>query len=76
MAYGLVLGQCTDYLRSRIEVQYKWEENLNKQDMIGLIKSIKLILHKYDEDTEYHHVTYHTLLRQFMLFRQGDSSNS
>ena len=32
--------------------------------------------HKYDEDTEYHHVAYHTLLRHFMLFRQGDYSNS
>ena len=24
MAYGLVLGQCTDYLRSRLERQEKW----------------------------------------------------
>ena len=33
-------------------------------------------MHKYDEDTEYHHVAYHTLLRQFMLFRKGEYSNS
>ena len=32
--------------------------------------------HKYDEDTEYHHVAYHTLLRKFMLFWKGDYSNS
>ena len=32
--------------------------------------------HKYDEDTEYRHVAYHTLLRRFMLFRKGDYSNS
>ena len=31
--------------------------------------------HKYDEDTEYHHVAYHTLLCRFMLFRQGGYSN-
>ena len=27
--------------------------------------------HKYNEDTKYHHVAYHTILCQFMLFRQG-----
>ena len=32
--------------------------------------------HRYDEDTEYHHGEYHTLLCQFMLFRQGNYSNS
>ena len=32
--------------------------------------------HKYDKDTEYHHIAYHTLLRQFMLLWQGDYSNS
>ena len=32
--------------------------------------------HKYDEDTEYHHVAHHTLLRRFMLFRQWDYSKS
>ena len=31
--------------------------------------------HKYDKDTEYHRVAYHTLLRQFMIFWQGDYSN-
>ena len=32
--------------------------------------------HKYDEDTEYHYVAYHMLLCKFMLFWQGDYSNS
>ena len=31
--------------------------------------------HKFDEDTEYHHVAYHTLLCRFMLFRQEDYIN-
>ena len=75
-AYGLVLGQCTDYLRSRLEGQDKWEATSNERDLIGLLKSIKSLSHKYNEDTEYHHIAYHTLLRRFMLFRQGDYSNS
>ena len=74
-AYGLVLRQCTDYLRSRLEGQERWEQTSNEQDLLELIKSIKSLSHKYNEDTEYHHVAYHTLLRHFMMFRQGDYSN-
>ena len=74
-AYGLVLRQCTDYLRLRLEGQERWEETLNEQDLLCLIKSMKSLLHKYDEDTEYHHLAYHTLLRRFMLFRQEGYSN-
>ena len=44
--------------------------------MLELMNSIKSLSHKYDEDTEYHHVVYHMLLRCFMIFCQGDYSNS
>ena len=71
-AYVLVLGQCTDYLRSRLEGQERWEKTSNERDLLELIKSIKSLSHKYDEDTNYHQVSYHTLLHQLMLFRQGD----
>ena len=75
-AYSLVLGHCTDYLQSRLEGQERWEKTSNKRDLLEIIKSIKSWSHKYNEDTEYHHVAYHTLLRQFMLLRQGGYSNS
>ena len=75
-AYGLVVGKCTDYLRSRLEGQERWEQTSNEQDLLELIKSIKSLSHKYDEDMEYHNVAYHTLLHHFMLFWQGDYSNS
>ena len=75
-ACGLVIGQCTDYLRSCIEGQEVWEETPNERDLLGLIKSIKSLSHKYDEDMGYHHIVYHTLFRRFMLFRKGDCSNS
>ena len=74
--YGLVLGQCTKYLQSRLEGQEKWETMPNKRDLIEVLKSVKSLSHKYDTDTEYHHVAYHTLLYRFMLFCQGDSSKS
>ena len=75
-AYGLVPGQCTDYLRSRLEGQEKWETTSNEQDLLGLLKIFKSLLHKYEDNAEYHHVAYHTLLRRFMLFLKGDYSNS
>ena len=75
-AYVLVLGQCTDYLRSHFEGQERWEQTSNEWDLLELIRSIKSLLHKYNKDTEYHHVACHTLLRRFMLFRQGGYSNS
>ena len=75
MAYGLVLGQCTDYLRSLLEGQEKWEATSNEPDMLGLLKSIKYLSHKYNKDTDYHHVSYHALPRPYMLFRKGDYSN-
>ena len=62
-AYGLVLGQCTEYLQSCLEGQERWEQTLNERDLLELMKSIKSLLQKYDEETEYHHVAYHTLLR-------------
>ena len=66
--YGLVLGHCTYYLRLRLEVQEKWEATLNERYLLGLLKSIKSLLHKYDKDTKYRHVEYHTFLCHFMLF--------
>ena len=75
-AYGLVLGQCTDYLLSRIEGQEKWETTSNERDLLRLLKSVKTLSHKYDDKTEYHHVVYCTLLHCFMLFWQGGYINS
>ena len=61
--YVLVLGQLIDYLRSRLEARDEWEVTSNERYLLALNKSIMLLLHKYDEDTEYHHIAYHTLLR-------------
>ena len=48
----------------------------NERDLLALIGKVKSLAHKYDEEKEFHHVTYHTLLRHFILFRQDNSSNS
>ena len=48
--YGLVLRQCTDYLRSRLEGQDKLETISNERYLLGLLKSVKSLSHKYGED--------------------------
>ena len=68
MAYGLVLRQFTKYTRSWIEVQDKWETASNERDLLELPKIVKSLSHKYNKDTEYHHVAYHTLLHCFVIF--------
>ena len=71
-AYDLVLGQCADYLWSRLKGHKKWERTSNNWDLLKLLKIVKSLSHKYDEDTEYHHVAYHTLFYCFMFFCQRD----
>ena len=36
-AYGLVIGQCTDYLRLCLEGQEKWEATSNECDLLGIL---------------------------------------
>ena len=45
-SYGLVIGQCTNYLRSRIEGQEKWERTSNERDLLELLKSVKSLSQK------------------------------
>ena len=75
-SYGLILRQCTDYLRLRLEGQERWEQTSNERHLMELINIIKSLLHKCDKNTGYHYVAYHTLIRRFMLFQKGEYSNS
>ena len=70
-----MIGQCTKYLQSWLEGQEKWEATSNERNLLDLLKIVKSLSHKYNKDTEYHHVVYHMLLCRFMLFHQGDYSN-
>ena len=65
----------THYLRSRLKDQERWEETSNERDLLRLIKIIKSLLQKYNDNTEYHHIAYHMLLCQLILLRKGDYSN-
>ena len=56
---------------SQLEGQEKWERTSNERDLLELLKSVKSLSYKYDEDMEYHHIAYHILLCHFMIFCQG-----
>ena len=61
-AYDLVIRKCTNYLRLSLKGQGRYGATSNEWYFLGILKSIKSLSHKYDEDTKYHHVAYHTLL--------------
>ena len=42
-AYSLMLRQCTDYLRSRLKVQDKWEATSVERDLLRLLIIIKCL---------------------------------
>ena len=74
-SYSLVLGQCTNYLRSWLNIKDNRERTYNERDLLKLLKGVKSLSQKHDEGTEYRHVVYHTLLCHFMLFFQRYSIN-
>ena len=47
----MVLGQCIDYLWSKLESQEKWKNISNERNLLALISSIKFLAHKYDKET-------------------------
>ena len=51
-AYALVLGQCTELLRSKLKQQPKWEEVESQQDVLRLLGLIRAITFKF-EDQKY-----------------------
>ena len=57
-----VIRQCTDYLKSRRESREKWEKTSNERNLLNVLKRVKSSSQEYNEDTEYLHVVYHTIL--------------
>ena len=51
-AYGIALGQYTPHLRAKLESQKTWTVMNTMEYLIGLIKGIRALPFKYDEETE------------------------
>ena len=61
-AYLIFLGKYTPHLREKLEVQNTWTVMNTTKVHIGLIEGIRTLPFKYDRETEYHYVAYHTVM--------------
>ena len=67
--YSIVWGQCTDYMRQKLEAKENYETFNDAQDPFGLLKEIKSITFKFEEHRYIYHSLYESY-RMFYAFRQ------
>jgi hypothetical protein len=73
--FSLILGQCTEYLRSKLKVLPEYlvmKENFN---LLNLIKAIKGITYKFEENSYYMEALHDSKIRLFMLQQGQDMTN-
>ena len=73
--YSLIWGQCTEYLRAKLESTKNYIIFEKKQDPIGLLKEIKTITFKH-EDHQYLYNSLFEAYRNFFTYRQGPNKNN
>jgi Reverse transcriptase (RNA-dependent DNA polymerase) len=73
-AYSLVLGQCTDLLQSKLKQQSTWAAIALAQDVIDLVKLIKTITFKF-EDQKYLPLALYQAKMNLYNLRQHNLSN-
>ena len=66
--YSLVLGQCTELLKSKLEPTSNWDTISTEFDLLGLIASIKSVIFKF-EDQRYLPLLLHYAKMNFYSFR-------
>ena len=69
-AYSLIWGQCTDYLRQKLEVTNDYGTFSLSQNPIDLLKAIKTINFKFEEHRYIYHSVY-DVHHNFYKFRQA-----
>ena len=73
--YSLVLGQCTELLKSKLKTTSNWDTISTDFDFIGLIASIKSVIFKF-EDQRYLPLSLHYAKTKFYSFRKHHLSNT
>jgi hypothetical protein len=73
-AFSLVLGQCTDLLQSKMKQQSTWASISTSQNVIELIKLIKTITFKF-EDQKFLPLALYQAKANIYNLRQGNMSN-
>ena len=73
--YSLVLGQCTELLKSKLKTTSNWDIISTEFDLVGLIASIKSVIFKF-EDQRYIPLSLHYAKTNFSSFRQHHLGNT
>ena len=73
--YSLILGQCTELLKTKLKSSKKWLKISTDQDVLLLLEEIKSILFKF-EDKKYLPLAIYQSKKAFFSFKQGDLTNS
>ncbi len=74
-AYSLMLGQCTELLKSKLKQAGNWATVSAAMDVLGLMTLIKGIVYKF-EDQKYLPLAIHQAKANFYSFRQGTLTNA
>ena len=74
-SYSLVLGKCTDLLKSKLKQSNKWHVSSKKYDVLILIRIIRTITFKFHEQ-KYLPLALHQVKANFYNIRQGSLSNA
>ena len=74
-AYSLVLGQCTELMKSKLKGDPDWDIIKTDLDVLKLLVEIKTISFRF-EDQKYQVLEIHNSKSNFYSFRQNDYPNS
>ena len=73
--YSLLLGQCTELLKSKLKTNLNWDTISTDFDLLGLIASIKSVISKF-EDQQYLPLSLHYAKTNFYSFKQHHLRNT
>lgn len=73
--FPIVVGQCTDYTRAKLEATTGWEALEDTLDLMGLLKVLKEIMCRF-EDHKYDVLALHWSIKRLYTFRQGQSMSN
>ena len=73
--YSLVLGQCIEFLKSKLKTTSNWDTISTDFDLLGLIASIKSVIFKV-KDQRYLPLSLHYAKTNFYSFRKHHLSNT
>lgn len=74
-SYSLILGQCTELLKSKLKQSKDWAVASTTFDVLLLITIIKSIVFRFDEQ-KFQPLALHSAKQNFYSFRQGNLSNA